>query len=1074
MTQRDTSLGSAVLASLRSAKEHGRRLVKSRASMKCRGALSAVLAWLVLTCLADQACAIDASMPLGLLERTTFHAREGAPGNIQAVAQANDGIIWLGTSGDLYQFDGVSFRRYQPPGMARLPDSNIATLAAAPDGGIWATTRLGRVYYINQKSLRIFGSSDGLPEHTLYGLALDIAGHVWVGSRFGVFRLVENHWVQVRNDDGTTSSAYGLDCLKLDGHGNLWTFAPPRVSVLRPNSDHFEFVRTTDLTEGIFVDKQGEAWLSDEKGIYSLSNAKIGIPAAQLPGLPARNGFAHSYVYFIDSAGMAWGLTPGGSGFRVPLPQIAPVTRAMEVRPSEKPFSENEFPVDVAIRPYWLEDFEGNVWITSSSGLDRLRATKFRRVTVDGTAVGSGSLAVSSSGALWAESATGVYRRLPGGLTQKVDIGRSQRCADCVILAARDGTLYRGGGRGLERLGRSGFAEVAQTTNPAKGGAYHAILEDDAGRIWASITPGKGVFVLSEGKWARFDAGGQTPEPAVSISSSGGRIWLGYVHGNVIVVQGDATRRLDARNGLAIGDVLTVAAQGTSAWFAGTNGVAYFDGERVHTLLARRRPWIGVSGLVLTPEGDLWLNDLEGVQRVTRAELAAFIHDPTYQVTDELFDIHAGIEGTPVQFNPIPTAARTPDGVLWFTTSAGLFSVDPARLANNRVAPHVAVLGIRSNDAQFTGDMVRLPAGSSAIEINYTAPILGVPELAQFKYRLEGVDAGWQDAGDRRRAFYTNLSPGSYRFQVMAANEDGLWSQHPADVTIEIAPAWWQTAWFRAGVGLLATLSIASGVLLWHRLRVRRLSRALRQEADIQQAERERIARDLHDTLMQNMYGLVWRMDVISRRFPAGDENRSEMGEALDRAEKALGASRERMFSPQAPEDDGGRTLVERLMLLGRTWSTDTGIGFEAVVRDERPLRAGVTPLLGRILSEAIVNAFRHSEASIVTLTLQFEPDVLRCSVTDDGAGVPLEFLENSPDGHLGLRLMRERAVTIGARLLIRRLDAGGSAIDLTLPSRKAYVRSPFGRRLVAAWRSVRRSRRVVPAAGAASMSADV
>ncbi len=204
------------------------------------------------------------------------------------------------------------------------------------------------------------------------------------------------------------------------------------------------------------------------------------------------------------------------------------------------------------------------------------------------------------------------------------------------------------------------------------------------------------------------------------------------------------------------------------------------------------------------------------------------------------------------------------------------------------------------------------------------------------------------------------------------------------------------------------------------------------------------------------MYGLVWRIDVISRRFPAGDQNRTEMSDALDHAEKALGAGRERMFAPQQTEEDGELILAERLNVLGRTWAMNTGIAFQFDVRHQRPLRREIVCLLERILSEALVNAFRHASASQVRVTLHFDDDELRCVVSDDGAGIPPKVLETPPAGHLGLRLMRDRAATIGATLTIRRVPSGGSKVVLVLPSGKAYERAGFWRRSAEAWSSFR------------------
>ncbi len=1008
-----------------------------------RTLFSAVVAGLTFFCHVDRAYALDSSVPLDLLERTSFRAREGAPGDIQSIAQTSDGFLWLGTTGGLYQFDGIDFRRYEPPGSERLPDSNIAALAAAPGGGLWATTRFGYAYFISKKTLRVYGRAQGLPEHSFNGLAVNRAGDVWIGSSFGVFRLDGDRWVPIPNSDGTHSSAAGFECLKVDGHGDLWIYDMDHIAVLRSKANRIELVRDVKFGEGIFIDAQGEAWISEARGIFSLWNSRVGIPASQLPGTRGERATS-PFVYFVDPGGMAWGWTASGEVFRVPLPSR---TRQATASSDRKAASATLARVDSSIRSFWLEDREGNIWMTSSSGLDRFRSTKLRRASFEGVAIGAGGVTVSDAGTLWTESATGLYRRSPGEAMTKIGIGRSVLCPDCPILAASDGKLYRRGWYGLERLEESGFKPVGPSR---KRYAVHALTEDSDGRLWISVVPGGAIFQLRNGHWERFEATNGVPsEGALSMTSSGARVWLGYHHGSLAVVRGSSARLLDKSSGLDVGDPLVVAADGDRAWIGGTNGLSYFNGEKVRSVIGANGPWTGVSGIILTPERDLWLNSEEGIRRIPKLELDAFLKDPTHPVASDHFDVHSGIAGTPQQFEPLPTAARTPDGLLWFTTSAGIFWIDPRRIATNDVAPRVTVLSVLSNGLRLSGDFLRLPAGSSALEIGYTAPILGVPELAHFKYRLQGVDASWQDAGGRRNAFYTNLQPGSYRFQVMAANEDGVWSERSADVVIDIVPAYWQTTWFKAGAIASAALLVLFAAFLWYRIRVRLLARAMRLEAEIQQAERERIARDLHDTLLQNMYGLVWRMDVISRRFPPGDQNRAEMGEALDRAEKALGAGRERMFAPQDEESQMGPPLAERLSALGRTWSTDTGHDFQVDIRDERPLRSEVVLLLERVLSEAVVNAFRHSGATSVELSLHFDSDHLRCSVLDNGVGVPLEFLERPPDGHLGLRLMRDRAASIGASLRICRCDAGGTAVELLLPSRMAYARAPLWRRVL-------------------------
>jgi signal transduction histidine kinase len=455
-------------------------------------------------------------------------------------------------------------------------------------------------------------------------------------------------------------------------------------------------------------------------------------------------------------------------------------------------------------------------------------------------------------------------------------------------------------------------------------------------------------------------------------------------------------------------------------------------------------PLRGVSGIVQTTEGELWLNGADGVTRIPAAEVDRALAEPGDEIRYERFDYRDGIEPPAQQVRPLPSAAAGTDGRIWFASAGGVVWVDPRRVRRNPVPPPVHLRALTAGGQSYfagnsAGDTVRLPPRTSALGVAYTAYSLAVPDRVRFKYRLEGLDTTWQDAGGRREAFFTNLPPGRYRFNVIASNDDGVWNTAGASLAFTIAPAWNQTWWFLALVALTLLATPALAAVAWQRRRARLAAAHAQARFDAMLAERTRVARELHDTLLGGMAGVAMQLDIGARRLAAGDNTSviadllstlaSQARYVLAETRKVVGAMR---ASPQ-PQ------LVHE-QLAGAVQRTFSGTEVEAHLTQsgtERSYPATLEAEIVSIAGEALANARNHSGCRTVWVICDSGPRELRVGVRDDGCG--FDPAQAPPSGHWGLIGMRERAASIGARLTVTSAPGAGTEVVLVLPQRSGW-----------------------------------
>jgi signal transduction histidine kinase len=990
--------------------------------------LRRVLALLLVLCAAP-VHAIDRALALAQLHHTAWLTRDGAPGQVNALAQTSDGTLWLGSDTGLVRFDGLEFRRFQPPPGEAGPTASVSALLARPGDGLWIGYRFGGVGWWKDGRLRHFGRAEGLPSGTVLALERDADARLWAGTTTGLARFDGRQWAVPPE---AASYPHGATyALHADRAGTLWAVAEDGTWFLRRGAAAFERSSRSISFAWLAQRANGQVWEANgTQGLWPLPEAD-GPPRQQaaVPG-PGRLG-----PLLFDRDDVLWVGVEGGLARLRDADRLPPLTPAGDPRADPEDRFDRRQGLSGAEVLAMLEDREGSVWVSTSGGLDRFRANKLARVELPPETLFP-ALAPAPGGGVLVGSPEATALRLGAGPPHRFpDVGPR------ITSVARDdrGTVWMAGALGVWAIARD---ETRRVPLPAAvaGTPVQAMVDMGAGRMRLAI--------VRHGQWEQDPAspsgwrlmpeppGGPDANPLAMARDPRGRLWLGYAFDRLVRMTGTRVdRSWQAADGLGVGSVLCLAPQGDRLWLGGELGLAVVTGDRVHPLrIASPDALAGVSGIVTDVHGDVWLSSVLGVVRLPAAEISAAIDDPAHAIAAERFDFHDGLDGTPAQLRPVPTAVAADDGMLWFTTTSGIFTIDPRHVRRNLVPPLVQIVSLTAAGRTWPAGAT-LPVGTREVDFAYTASTLAQPERARFRVQLEGVDGEWQDAGARRSSHYTNLAPGRYVFRVLAANEDGVWSALPAVSGFDVPPSFEQTWWFRlmwVPVGAL----LALGLVRW---RVRALATRFADRHQAALIERERIARELHDTLLQSVQGLILRFQSGVDRLAAEDPVRATLERSLDRAEEVLIEGRERLGELRAPGRSratlGESTLGEALRRQGEELAAEHGATLIATLRGEtEPLPDRVRDEAFKIGTEGLLNALRHSGAKQVWLTLHQTPSRLELEVSDDGRGMaPTREYTAARTGHWGLVGMRERARAIGGALTLASSEGEGTQVRLVV-----------------------------------------
>jgi signal transduction histidine kinase/ligand-binding sensor domain-containing protein len=968
---------------------------------------------------------IDRDRQIGQLYHTAWTAKDGAPDKIQALAQTTDGYLWLGTDKGLFRFDGLNFERFAPHSGPGLPRNNVISLLAIPDGGLWVGLQFGGISLVKNDRVTNYGEQDGLPAGTVRSIARDRRGVIWVVTRNGVAQLKGSHWSSIGPDRNVPTNCYTA---YVDRGGTLWVGAADRVVFLPDGGTTFQLA-ADHLTEvRRFAEaSDGALWMAETA--RSVRPVPVSRRSTTYAQAEVRVG---SVAILIDDRGSLWIPTIGDGIRRVPYPDRLNGLKISEFGPEAEIFTVKDgLTSDYA--ECILQDREGNVWIGTNGGLDRFRQSAVVPVSLP---VGSTSFTLTAvhRGAVMVSSANRPLMQILDGKVSTAPIVTPRESISAVLSTYQNskGDLWIAAMHKLLQYSNGKLRSIATLSNYAEG-----MTEDRSGALWVSIV-GQGVERFDDGRWVSLKAlGGPAGEAHSELTDAEGRVWFGFSDNTITVMDGQKFQNYSSRDDITVGDVSSLCGSHSFVWIGGSTGLEFYDGRQFRAILPADGGTFNAVSAILAPDGDgLWLSEARGIIHIPEPEMMRLResvgYKPNYRVFDFLDGLSAPLQGS----FPSPSAVQATDGILWFATHENLVWIDPRKIPTNPVPPSVFVKSIIANGKDYTPTSpLRLPSRIGNLQISFTAISLSIPERVRFRYLLEGQDTNWTDAGIRRAAFYTNLDPGSYSFHVIACNDAGVWNRTGATLNFVIAPAFYQAFWFK---GLLVVM-VAGAVWLFYLTRLRQATAQIKARLGERLEERERIARELHDTLIQSVDGLMLRLQTALNE-PDRDRSRQMIEKALDSADEVMLEGRQRVQSLRF-EALTISELSEALASYGDQLSRDHGIPFSvSLIGIPKTLDPFLRDEVYRIGREALLNAFHHSDATKIELEITYDRTITHLRIRDNGGGIDQQILNGGRPGHWGLSGMRERAQEIGCPLVIWSRPGAGTEVDLAIPIRTPHL----------------------------------
>jgi ligand-binding sensor domain-containing protein/signal transduction histidine kinase len=981
---------------------------------KCGLRFAASLLPLLLLCGA-RALALDPARELGQFSRQVWQTENGLPQNtVHAVLQTRDGYLWAATEEGLARFDGLGFVVFDKGNTPQLKTNDIRSVMQDRAGALWLSTGEGLVRLAGGESAS-FTTEQGLPSNDVELAFEDHVGRLWVGTAAGLARLSGGAFTSFTTRDGL--AAGGVQALFEDGDGTLWVGTTDGLS--RSREGKFLSFAAGDALAGVGVQAieqgaDGCLWLGTTGGLACYKDGRF-------RNYSTRDGLPNDRVTSLraDRAGGLWVGTAGG------------LARFNEGR--FETFNANDA-LAAAIILSVFEDAEGSLWVgTESGGLSQLKDKKFTTYT---TREGLSSDLVKSvyedrRGDLWIGTYGGGLNLLRDGRVAKTYTTKEGLPSNIVLALFDDaaGDLWVGTPDGLSRL-RAGKFETYTTADGLPNDFVRSIYADAEGSLWVGTRGG--LARLKDGEFKTYTTQDGLPNDFIGTiyEDARGQLWVGTLGGLSRFAGGKFTS-YTTREGLSDNVVISVYGDAEGRLWIGTNGAGLnlLEGGKFTSFTTRDGlPNDVIYRILEDGRGRLWMSCNKGIFSLSKQELEEFAAGRTHSLSPVVYGTADGMTTRECSGGGHPSGWRGSDGRLWFSTIKGVATVDPERLAPNEQPPPTAIEQFRvDGEPVAAAPDLELAPGKTRFDFYYAGLSFVAPEKVRYKYRLVGFDKDWVDGGDRRVAYYTNLGPGDYRFEVIAANNDGVWSRAPAAFSFRLRPHFYRTAWFYA----LCALGLC--LLAWQLYALRLRQVRARFNAVLQ--ERNRIARELHDNLAQEILGVSVQLEIVARLMPKSTEAaRTHLDRARSLVRSSIAEARRYVWdlrSQSLEERDLPTALAEMTRRL--TSESDVQTQFQ-VGGTFRRLPPQVENNLLRIGQEAVNNAVRHAQARTITVNLDFDARSVRLSVRDDGRGFDPPAASNGSNGHFGLVSMRERAEEMGGSVRVNSRVGEGSEVLVSVP----------------------------------------
>jgi signal transduction histidine kinase/ligand-binding sensor domain-containing protein len=1008
----------------------------TRPSLSARALTCIVIACVMLAC-GQRARAQGPTLAVSQYAHTTWRVRDGFfKGAVWAIVQTPDGYIWLGTEFGLLRFDGVRAVPWQPPANQALPSTDILSLLVARNGTLWIGTAKG-LASLKDGRLEKYAELEG---QFVFRLLEDHEGTVWASAwalTTGRLCAVSNGRVQCTGSNGEIGS--NAPDLYEDSKHNLWAAVQNGLWRWKPGPPKFYSVPgEPNGIHGVAEDDDGTLLIGTHSGIRRFVDGKT----EPYPLSGTVQQFQTTKLLRDHYGGLWIGTSEHGV--------IHAHQRTTDVFGPSAGLSGN----DVVTL---FEDRESNVWMSTVNGLDRFRDLAVATLSLEGGLSNTvASVLADKDGSVWIATYVGLNRWKDGQLsTFGGGDGRLNGLAPRSLFQDSHGRIW------VATVGAFGYLENDHfiPVNGFPGGSVHGIAEDGTGDLWVANQE-RGLFRLSQRNevqqipWASL--GMKDNAVAIAADPLHRGLWVGFFQGGVVYFSdGQVRATYTSADGLGEGTVnrFQFDPDGT-LWAATEGGLSRLKNGHLATLTSKNGlPCDAVHWVIEDNDHAFWLFTPCGLVRVARSEIdawaAAIDHNGTSKRTIQasVLDNSDGVTSQSIPYYYRPQVTKSSDGKLWFVNLEGVSAFDPRHLPFNNVPPEVHVEQITADrkkydPASFEDGYISLPPRVRDLAIDFTALSFVAPEKVHFRFRLEGQDTDWREVVNSRHVEYSNLAPKRYRFLVEACNNSGVWSKAAASLDFSVAPAFFQTNWFR----LLCVVGFLVAIWVIYQLRTQQLERQFNLGLEARVNERTRIARNLHDTLLQTLHGLLFQFQAVRNLLPRRtDEAMVSLDDAIHETEKALSESRDAIQGLRSEPIAKGN-LAELLTATSRELAHSTAPSQEPPVFDllEEGEQQNLSPVtkneVCRIALEILRNAYRHAQAGRVETEVRYEDHALRIRIRDDGKGIdPKVLKEGGPAGHWGLRGIRERATRIGAQLDFWSETGRGTEVQLTVPASVAY-----------------------------------
>ncbi len=938
----------------------------------------------------------------------TWQTDAGLPNNsVTALAQTLDGYLWVGTSNGLARFDGLRFTTFRTLDNPELMSNRILCLHEDRRGGLWIGTDQGGLARYREGRFSAFTTAEGLSANAVLCLGTDENEALWVGTPSGLNRRASGQWTSFFQTDGLPDDTVSAICqprnaplIFASGKGLCRYIGERLVGWQAP-----AWTQMAGTISRLYEDRQGRLWVAGEQGVWRLSGAAVRAsgPAVRIwPGkvltlLERKDG----EIWFGTAEGDLCRVTPGlaDAGVKRVLGFAGPVTAL-------------------------CEDGEGNLWVgTSKDGLHRLKRRQLRCIPFADSQEGTAPpcLFETPTGELeFVTADCGLYHFQDGRFTLSERLPLPSGLVLRTVCSTRGGELWIGtAGEGLFRC-RGGSVERFSERDGLSGNSIEVLCADDEDGLWIGTRNG-GLNCLKDRAIKRFNTPwGFTGNFACCLAKDQqGTLWIGTTGDGLFQLKQGQFLAFTETSGLPSGDVRSLCVEPDGVLWVGTDrGLCRLKEGRVSTCTGRTAlPGDAVWQLRSDAESNLWVGSSSSILRVRKEQLNAYAEEQTPILDAVPYGREDGLPGLQCLPAALSQPSRGAPGGLWFSTTRGLVVPAGRQLHWNNLQPPVVLEQVLiENEPVPLTEPIQVPPGKESLQFRYTALSFAAPGKVAFRYRLEGFDRDWSEVTPSHTARYPKIPPGSYRFQVVARNNDGLWNEVGARVAVSVLPFWWATNWFRAA-GAAAVLALLGGLYRLRLARRRELERL-----------RVRIAGDLHDDIGSSLWSITLLSRLLAQSATLGTEERHDVTEINRIAVQTSNSIRDIIWLINPAFDS-----LQDLVLRTKDFAGTALRGVEYRLRCEGADLSRKLPLdfrqnLFLLFKEALTNIARHAQATIVEIEVQEHPGGWRFSIRDNGVG----FDPAATTSGNGLKNLRARARKMGATLEIQSQPGRGATLVFT------------------------------------------